>query len=104
MELGIAAGILVFSGVWHLTEWMMAGRNRDTLRLIPFGILYTLLGVGLALFWAPDWLPWVALAAVIIGLGALMTNWGRLMLRGWVKVAYAVIDLAVIAALLLGLT
>jgi len=99
MAQGIAAGILVFSGLWHLTEWIMAGRRRDTLRLIPFGALYTALGAGLALLWGGPWLGWVALGAVAVGLGLLLALWSRLELRGWVKVAYALIDLAVIAAL-----
>ena len=30
MYAGIAGGLLVFTGIWHATEWMMDGRRRDT--------------------------------------------------------------------------
>jgi hypothetical protein len=34
MYAGIAGGLLVFTGIWHATEWMMDGRRRDTWALV----------------------------------------------------------------------
>ena len=37
MFAGIAAALLVFTGIWHATEFLMDGRRQDTVRLIPVG-------------------------------------------------------------------
>ena len=36
--MGSGGALLVFTGFRHALEWLMGGRNKDTLRLIPFGI------------------------------------------------------------------
>ena len=37
--MGAAGSLLVFTGIWHAFEWAMHGRNRDTARLVPVGVL-----------------------------------------------------------------
>lgn len=44
MYAGLAGGLLVFTGFWHVTEWLMDGRRRDTLLLVPAGLIYLVLG------------------------------------------------------------
>ena len=39
MWAGLAGGLLVFTGIWHATEFLMGGRTADTRRLIPVGIV-----------------------------------------------------------------
>ena len=45
MWAGLAGALLVFTGIWHATEFLMGGRTADTRRLIPIGILYLILGI-----------------------------------------------------------
>jgi hypothetical protein len=40
----------VVVGFWHAFEWMMGGRNRDTLALNAFGIVYIILGYLIVTF------------------------------------------------------
>ena len=44
MYAGLAGGLLVFTGFWHVTEWPIDGRRRDTLLLVPAGLIYLVLG------------------------------------------------------------
>lgn len=103
MTLGLAAALLVFTGIWHTTEWMMGGRNKDTARLIPFGILYALLGYFIAVGTGGVWTVIIALILTLIGItGAFMIR-KTAMVRGWVMWTFIVIDVIIIAALIMGL-
>jgi hypothetical protein len=66
--MGLAGSLLVFTGFWHAIEWMMGGRNRDTLALIPFGIVYIVLGYLIVTFTGGIAVPMIALVIVIAGL------------------------------------
>lgn len=103
MLTGLASGLLVFTGIWHATEWLMDGRRRDTLRLIPFGIAYAVLGyllaAGLGGYFA------LGLAIVLPAIGAVLAflNRDRFEIRKWVTWTFIIIDVVIVAALLLSL-
>mgnify|MGYP000285958457 CR=1 FL=1 len=77
MGLGIAGALLVFTGIWHAVEWLMHGRNKDTLRLIPIGIAYAVLGY-LIVMGIGGWIVvLIALILTAVGLtGAFITRLG----------------------------
>jgi len=103
MALGIAGGLLVFTGLWHAFEWMMGGRNKDTLRLIPFGLAYLTLGYLIVTGAAGMIVLLIALSLTCVGLvGALMTR-RTAAVRPWVTWAFIMIDVVIILALLLSL-
>lgn len=98
MTAGIAGALLVFTGCWHVFEWMMSSRNRDTLRLIPFGIVYLVLG-WLIINIIGGWLTLVATIA-IAGAGAALAFSVRNTadIRKWVLWVFIVIDVIIILA------
>jgi len=90
---------LVFTGVWHAFEWMMGGRNKDTLRLIPFGIIYIVLGYLIVTFKGGSIVHIIALVVTLIGIiGALLTRKSA-QVRPWVTWVFIVIDVVIIGAL-----
>lgn len=100
MAAGIAGALLVFTGLWHVFEWLMGGRNKDTLRLIPFGLAYTVLGYLIVTVWGGQIVLWVALALTCIGItGAFMIR-KTADIRAWVLWAFMIIDAVIILALL----
>jgi len=97
--LGLAGALLVFTGLWHALEWLMGGRNKDTLLLIPFGIIYVVLGYLIVTFTGGSTVHIIALVVTLIGLaGALVTRKSSLV-RSWVTWVFIVIDIVIIAAL-----
>jgi len=73
--MGIAGSLLVFTGFWHAFEWMMGGRNKDTVRLVPIGIIYAILGFMIVNFRGGQTVLVIALVITLIGLiGALLTR------------------------------
>ncbi len=105
MELlmGLAGSLLVFTGLWHAFEWMMGGRNKDTLRLIPVGLIYLVLGVLIVTFRGGQTVLIIALIVVSIGLiGALWTR-NSTQVRPWVTWLFVFIDAIIIIGLLLAL-
>lgn len=101
MALGIAGSLLVFTGLWHAFEWLMGGRNKDTLRLIPFGIAYAVLGYLIVNFIGGQVVHWIALLLTCIGItGAFMTK-DTAEVRKWVTWAFIAMDVVIIIALLI---
>ncbi|MCY4335620.1 MAG: hypothetical protein OXC60_13255 [Litoreibacter sp.] len=101
MYAGIAGGLLVFTGLWHATEWLMDGRRRDTLMLIPAGLMYLLLGYllvtvtgGAATVIAPIILP------ALGGTFAYM-NLGKMDVRRWVTWTFIAVDVIIVLVLLI---
>ena len=83
--MGLAGSLLVFTGFWHTFEWLMGGRNKDTLRLVPVGIIYILLGYLMVTFTGGSTVVAVALIFTLIGLmGAIVTRKTTLV-RHWVS-------------------
>ena len=103
MWAGLAGGLLVFTGLWHATEFMMGGRNADTRRLIPVGIVYLVLGLLIVTMTGGWIVHLVALIAAGTGGIAAFTMRGRSAIRGWVIWAFSLIDIVIVAALALAL-
>ncbi|MEM7399406.1 MAG: hypothetical protein AAF354_10735 [Pseudomonadota bacterium] len=99
MFAGIAGGLLVFTGMWHATEWLMDGRRRDTWRLVPIGIVYFMLGCLLVTDYGGKITQVIALAAVTIGGSIAFLRRDQFEIRRWVTVTYILIDLVIILAL-----
>ena len=99
--MGLAGALLVFTGFWHALEWLMGGRNKDTLRLIPFGIIYIVLGYLIVTFTGGNTVAIVALVVTAIGLiGALVTR-KTAQVRPWVTWVFVIIDIVIIASIAL---
>jgi len=97
--LGLAGSLLVFTGCWHAFEWLMGGRNKDTLRLIPIGIIYILLGYLIVTFTGGSTVQITALVVTLLGIiGALVTRKSA-QVRSWVTWVFIVIDVVIIGAL-----
>lgn len=99
MFAGIAGGLLVFTGFWHATEWMMDGRRRDTWRLVPVGVVYMVLG-ALIVMSIGGWVIQVA-ALLLAGAGGAVAFMRRdnFAIRKWVIWAFVLIDVLVVLAL-----
>ena len=101
--LGLAGSLLVFTGVWHVLEWLMGGRNKDTLRLIPFGIVYVVLGYLIVTFRGGSIVLVIALLVTVAGLiGALVTR-KTAQVRPWVTLVFIIIDVIIIIGLAVAL-
>ncbi len=101
--MGLAGSLLVFTGLWHAFEWMMGGRNKDTVRLIPFGIIYVVLGFLIVTFRGGQTVLIVAAVVTLIGLvGAFLTR-KTAQVRGWVTWVFIIIDVVILVGLVLAL-
>ena len=73
---------LLMSAALHLLAWLPGGFTADALQLIPFGVLYVILAVGLAFRWR--WLDYIVFLGVIIGgIGALSYVWSASSVPAW---------------------
>lgn len=101
--IGLAGSLLVFTGVWHALEWLMGGRNKDTVRLIPIGIIYVVLSFLIVTFKGGSVVHIVAMVVTLIGLvGALLTR-KTAQVRSWVTWAFIILDVIILVALGLAL-
>ncbi len=101
--MGAAGSLLVFTGVWHAFEWAMHGRNRDTARLVPVGILYALMGWFIVTGQFMPWIAWMALVLTSIGLVAALSMRRTAAIPKWVLWSFIIVDALIIAGLLSGL-
>lgn len=99
MATGLAGSLLVFTGVWHAFEWLMGGRNKDTLRLIPFGIAYVLLGYLIVTIWGGAAVLWIALVLTCIGMAGAFLTRKTAQIRPWVTWTFIMIDVVIVLAL-----
>lgn len=97
--MGFAAALLVFTGIWHMTEFLMDRRTPDTMKLIPFGAAY--LGLGLLIVFNVSVAIVAPVAAVLVstGMTIAVVQRKRLAVRQWVLWAFIVIDAAILLAL-----
>lgn len=102
MFAGIAAGLLVFTGVWHATEWLMDGRRRDTWMLVPSGILFLVLGL-LIVCGAGAVVQAIALLASACGAVFAYTRRDMFDIRKWVTWTFIVLDVLIVLCLLMAL-
>jgi hypothetical protein len=100
MWLGLAAALLVFTGVWHLFEWAVHGVNADTVRLVPFGIIYTLFGALLAAGVAEAPVGVLALLVTAAGMTAAYLTRMQLQIGAGVLWGFILIDVVIVLSLL----
>jgi len=98
--MGLAAALLVFTGIWHLTEWLMDRGSKDARRLIPFGAGYLLLGVLIALGFGGPVVGGIAFLAVAGGMVLAFLRRKELDVRRWVMWAFIVLDAVIALAIL----
>ena len=103
MWAGLAGALLVFTGIWHATEFLMGGRTADTRRLIPIGILYLILGILIVTMTGGWIVQLIALIVTSIFLVVAFLNRSSAAIRRWVIWAFIVIDVVVVAALAMAL-
>ncbi|SMX39472.1 hypothetical protein [Octadecabacter ascidiaceicola] len=103
MYVGIAGGLLVFTGIWHATEWIMDGRRRDTWALVPFGLLYLVFGYLLVTLFGGTTIQVLALIAAAIGGGIAFMRRTHIEVRKWVIWSIIAIDLMIVVALVFAL-
>lgn len=103
MFVGIAGALLVFTGIWHATEWLMDGRRNDTVLLIPIGIIYALLGGLLVMGTGGMITQIVALIIVATGGTVAFLRRDQFDIRKWVMSAFIGIDVVIVVALVIGL-
>jgi hypothetical protein len=101
--MGLAGSLFVFTGFWHAFEWMMGGRNRDTLALIPFGIVYVILGYLIVTFTGGIVVPIIALVITIAGLSIGFMALRETKVRTWVMWIFIGLDILIILGLVIGL-
>ena len=100
MALGLAAALLVFTGLWHVFEWAVHGWNPDTAKLIPFGVAYLVLGVLIATATATALAATVALILTAIGMTAAFLFRRTLDLPAGVIWAFILVDVVIVLGLL----
>jgi hypothetical protein len=101
--MGLAGSLLVFTGFWHAFEWMMGGRNRATLALIPFGIVYIVLGYLIVTFTGGIAVPIIARILAIAGLCIGFMTRRESEVRTWVMWIFIGLDILIVLGLLIGL-
>ncbi len=100
MLAGIAGAFLIFTGIWHATECLMDGRRRDTLALVPVGIVYAILG-GLIVTPTGGWLvQLIALIATTAGISIAYIRRNDFEIRKWVTWAFILVDIVIILCLI----
>ncbi len=101
--MGLTGSLLVFTGFWHAFEWMMGGRNKATLALIPFGIVYIVLGYLIVTFTGGIAVPIIALIIVSAGLYLAFMTRRETEIRTWVLWIFVGLDVLIVLGLLVGL-
>ncbi|MEM8979581.1 MAG: hypothetical protein AAGD04_08860 [Pseudomonadota bacterium] len=104
MTTGLAGALLVFTGIWHATEWLMDGRRRDTMRLIPVGILYAVLGYLIVTVTGGSLVLIAALVLTFVGMCAAFFLRKSSEVRAWVTWSFILIDVVIVVALAISLT
>lgn len=103
MYAGIAAGLMVFAGLWRATEFMMDGRSEGAARLVPVGIAYLVLGCLIVATVGNSIVLWLSLLAVMTGLLGAYLSRGKASIRAWVIWAFILLDGAIIASIAMAL-
>jgi len=103
MTAGIAGSLLVFTGIWHATEWMMDGRRRDTWRLLPVGIIYLILGCLIVGGIGGSIVQIIALGLAVIGGTIAFAKRNEFQVRKWVTWVFIIVDVIVVICLFIAL-
>jgi hypothetical protein len=99
-SLMLAGRILVLTGILHCLGWLVSGWSFDTARLIPFGVVYAVLGCLLMLGHLRA--RYVALAVTLIGATAASITMNTAAVALWFTGVLIAIDVVVLALLVVG--
>jgi len=99
MYAGIAGALLIFTGIWHATEFMMGGKNKDTLQLVPAGIIYVILGCLIVTLTGGTIVQTSALILTVIGMSGGIYIRNTTSVRKWVLSTFILIDFMIILCL-----
>ena len=99
MYAGIAGALLIFTGIWHSTEFIMGGRNKDTLQLIPAGIIYVILGFLIVTLTGGTIVQTIALILTVIGMIGGIIIRKTTTVRKWVLSTFILIDVVIVLSL-----
>lgn len=92
----IGAAFFLLSGALHVFAFLVGGFSAEATRLIPIGIVYGLIAIGLFQGWR--WLAYVAFLIALIGsIAALFSGMGMGTIPTWWWMAILLAD--VLAAL-----
>lgn len=103
MYFAMAGGLLVLTGIWHATEFLMDGWRRDTRRLIPIGLAYVLLGYLLVTHSGGMIVHLAALALATAGMILAFRMRHTVEIRRWVIWTFIILDAAIVLGLVRGL-
>ncbi|MCY6383256.1 hypothetical protein [Hoeflea prorocentri] len=93
--LKLAGQLLVVSGLLHFLAWTIDGWSDETVRHIPFGAAYIVLGA--ALIYRIRWIRYLAFIITLIGaLSAYMTA-GPFSASAWLTWLFIAFDLVILA-------
>ncbi|MDG2003684.1 MAG: hypothetical protein P8J20_10170 [Novosphingobium sp.] len=98
--MGLAAALLVFTGFWHLTEFLMDRKSVDAQSLIPFGAAYLLLGILIALGIGGVIIGAITLLVVVGGMVLAFRRRKTMDIRRWVMWAFIIIGLIIAIAII----
>jgi len=96
---GVAAGLLVFAGLWRALEWAMSTDARGAARLVPLGLAYLVAGALIVLGVGMPLVAWAAVAVTLGGLGTTFLMHHDWEGSPWILRIFMWMDLAIIAAL-----
>ena len=89
--LGLTALLLGLSGLLHIVAPFVSGFSSEGLTLVPFGLAWLLIALGLLR--GMRWLAWVAFfAAISLGIVAMSSAFGFSDVPGWLYGTIAVAD------------
>jgi len=100
-HLGLAGVLLVLSGILHCLNWLVAGWNPDSLKLVVFGLLYLLLGVLLRA--GVSWARYIAILSVTGGGTGAAVMLRIFAVPEWLTGILIVLDIAIFLLLLAGI-
>lgn len=103
MFAGIAGGLLVFTGFWRATEWLMDGRRQDTWMLVPVGLVYMSLGALIVISVGGLITQIVALLAGLAGGAGAYIRRHDFTIRKWVIWTFIVIDVLIVISLIIAM-
>ncbi|WP_136660117.1 hypothetical protein [Nitratireductor sp. XY-223] len=96
--LRLAGRLLIITGILHCLAWIVSGWSGDTMRLIPFGLVYIALGAGL--FYRIRTIRYLAFIVTLVGIVAAYISLGSAAVAVWLVWVFIAIDLVVLAILI----
>ena len=96
--LRLAGRLLIITGILHCLAWIVSGWSSDTMRLIPYGLVYIALGAGF--FYRIRTIRYLAFIVTLVGVVAAYISLGSAAVAVWLVWVFIAIDLVVLAILI----